>query len=455
VGLAADAASDAKRAEVAARREAQEEAKRGSSKSSNKSKDEKAAAVIEAGERLRVTEQELAQVQSPDLAAGLDACRAEFNPHSVAAFKAMSKMVRAALKSARSKAGAAGSVFVDANSSVSYSSALGFRLAVDGLDNFPASSIKYSGIYVLASPLPQGLLYSSSGVLQSDVTYYSHLSYTSKTTNPRLADGYKAYCPAAAGGGIGNSNSSMPLYLILDVRCLATAYTLKGVILGGKCKSLPQPKALALGFSLLPALVMGQRGRRFTASGNYRLPVYQTGGGSWARDPTRPFDELSWEQLCNVRGGPPTEVLDMLGGGITAASTVTPTPSATPSGDLPDHPSSLLLEVLQRAEAQGLICRVRGVSLVCRLVDGSRQGQFEVAFGEESEELSRVITQCLPPGTSAEYAKAQPPHSKATTISNSIEGLNAGSTDAHREQAFQTFLSISTLTPPTNTLSQL
>jgi hypothetical protein len=94
------------------------------------------------------------------------------------------------------------------------------------------------------------LFYSSSGVLQSDVTYYSHLSYASKTTSPRLADGYKAYSPAAAGGGMGNS--SMPLYLILDVLCLATAYTLKDIILGGKCKSLPQPRALALCFSLLP-----------------------------------------------------------------------------------------------------------------------------------------------------------------------------------------------------------
>ena len=54
-------------------------------------------------------------------------------------------MIKAILKSARTKLGTEGPAFVDVNSSISYSTELGFYLAVDGLDNFPPV-ISYSGI---------------------------------------------------------------------------------------------------------------------------------------------------------------------------------------------------------------------------------------------------------------------------------------------------------------------
>ena len=54
--------------------------------------------------------------------------------------------------------------------------------------------------------------------------------------------------------------------------------------------------------------------------------------------------------------------------------------------------NSKLDQVMQKAEKDGIIQRVDGVTLLCRLADGSRVDEFQVAFGLDDEGEPEKLT---------------------------------------------------------------
>jgi len=331
--------------------------------------------------------------------------------------KEVARMIKAILKSARTKLGTEGPAFVDVNSSISYSTELGFNLAVDGLDNFPPV-LSYSGLYVLASLFPPGLIYRSNGQIQNDITYYHALNYSSEVTRPRFVDGLQRI-----GTAVDEVMTNAAHYVVLDVRCLLTGYEVKGT-LGTKAKTLPSPEPAGLGFAIVPALVMGPLGR-YTMSANYRLPIYATGSSSWTKNPTKGVkDDKEFARWLRQGAGPPQALLDQLAGIDT---------------DIDDNTLPDLQETLKRSEASGLIHLIPGVSLLCRISDGARDGDFSVAFGEQTEP-HRVKNYC-PSGTEMQYRRNK---GKSHSIVNKLGDLRT-STNVHRADTFEIFLCASTL----------
>lgn len=92
-----------------------------------------------------------------------------------------------------------------------------------------------------------------------------------------------------------------------------------------------------------------------------------------------------------------------------------------------------------------LIRRVHGVSVVCRLVDGNRRGEFQTAFGNQTAP-ARITSRYLPPGTAAEYTAARSKR-QVKTVLQSLVNLRTD-TGAHKIQTFKAFLRASQLKGP-------
>ena len=92
-----------------------------------------------------------------------------------------------------------------------------------------------------------------------------------------------------------------------------------------------------------------------------------------------------------------------------------------------------------------LIRRVPGVSVVCRLVDGNRRGEFQTAFGNQTTP-ARISSRYLPPGTAAEYTAARR-KGKGKTVLESLVDLRTD-TGAHKIETLKAFLRATQLKGP-------
>ena len=73
------------------------------------------------------------------------------------------------MKKWRGELGSEGAALVAANGCVSYSADMGLVVAVDGVDNLPASVV-FSGIYVIATLCPPADFYKSEGQVSFEDT---------------------------------------------------------------------------------------------------------------------------------------------------------------------------------------------------------------------------------------------------------------------------------------------
>ena len=105
--------------------------------------------------------------------------------------------------------------------------------------------------------------------------------------------------------------------------------------------------------------------------------------------------------------------------------------------------NSKLDQVMQKAERDGIIQRVDGVTLLCRLADGSRVDEFQVAFGLDDEgEPEKVNAKYLP------QTPAYQPNAKGNqkSVLETLEDQHMGEgTGEHRNDCFKTFLRLSGL----------